>query len=301
MNLSLKTRLARPRAVIGAVIGTGAVGLAAALTAVSLQAASAQAASAAAGAADSHGMATAKPIIVLEHGAWADSSSWDAVIVRLTAAGYTVFAPPNPLRGLSSDAAYLHDFLTGNPALAGRPVVLVGHSYGGAVITNAVVGDPSVKALVYVDAFIPDQGQTVEDLLGKVPGSCIGGDPKTTFLPVPYPGAPDGSADLYLQPQEFPGCFASGLPAVEAAKLAATQRPLASAAVTEASGQPAWKTVPTWAVVGTADRVIPPAELLAMASHAHAHVTKVEAGHLSLISAANTVTRVIIRAATATS
>ena len=292
MNLSRVTRLARPRIVIG----TAAVGMAAALAAVSLQVSSAKAAPAA----DTASSVAAKPVIVLEHGAWADAGSWDGVISQLTRAGYTVFAPPNPLRGVSSDAAYLHDFLTENPALAGRPIVLVGHSYGGAVITNAAVGDPAVKALVYVDAFIPDQGQTVAGLLGKVPGSCIGGNPATTFLPVPYPGAPAGSADLYLQPQEFPGCFASGLPASQAAALAATQRPLAQAAVTEASGKPAWKTVPSWAVVGTSDKVIPPAELLAMAKHAGAHVTKVNAGHLSLISAPGAVAAVIMRAAAAT-
>jgi pimeloyl-ACP methyl ester carboxylesterase len=225
-----------------------APGLASRLTAVSLSASSAHAAPAkAADTAASHQTAAAKPVIVLEHGAWADASSWDQVILRLTSAGFTVYAPPNPLRGLSSDAAYLHDFLTENPALAGRRVVLVGHSYGGAVITNAAVGDPSVKALVYVDAFIPDKGQTVQDLLGKVPGSCIGGDPATTFLPVPYPGAPAGSADRYRQPTKFPGCFASGLPARQAAELAATQRPLAAAAVAEPSGKPAWATVPSWA------------------------------------------------------
>jgi pimeloyl-ACP methyl ester carboxylesterase len=297
MNFS-RMRRPRPRAVIGAT----AVGLAAAAMAVSLQAPSAHAAGAAPGvAASPQGTAGAKPVIVLEHGAWADASSWDRVISRLAAAGYTVFAPPDPLRGLSFDAAYLRDFLTGNPALAGRPVVLVGHSYGGAVITNAAVGVPSVKALVYVDAFIPDKGQTVQGLLGKVPGSCIGGNPASTFLPVPYPGAPAGSADLYLQPQKFPGCFASGLPAAQAVSLAATQRPLAAAAVTEPSGTPAWTKVPSWAVVGTSDQVIPPAELLAMARHAGARVTTVSAGHLSLLSAPDAVTAVIVRAAYAAS
>jgi pimeloyl-ACP methyl ester carboxylesterase len=212
-----------------------------------------------------------------------------------------VYAPPNPLRGLSSDAAYLHDFLTENPALAGEPVVLVGHSYGGAVITNAAVGDPNVKALVYVDAFIPDQGQTVEGLLAAVPGSCIGGNPATTFNAVPYPGAPAGSADLYLQPGEFPGCFASGLPEWEATRLAATQRPLAAAAVAEPSGPPAWATIPSWAVIGTGDSVIPPAGQLAMAAHAGAQVTEISGGHLSLISNPNAVTAVIMQAAAAVS
>jgi pimeloyl-ACP methyl ester carboxylesterase len=101
------------------------------------------------------------PTIVLVHGAWADASGWNAVILRLQDDGFTVYAPPNPLRGLPQDAAYLHEFLTKNPALAGQPVVLAAHSYGGAVITNAAVGDPRVNALVYVDAFIPDLGETM--------------------------------------------------------------------------------------------------------------------------------------------
>ena len=295
MNISRIAR--RPRSRVIAAAAAAAV-TAAGLLAVGLQPSSARAA--AAGPAGSQWTAGTRPVIVHEHGAWADASSWNGVIANLQRAGFTVYAPPDPLRGLSSDADYLRDFLTENPALLGKPVVLVGHSYGGAVITNAAVGDPGVKALVYVDAFIPAQGQTVAGLLGAAPGSCIA-DPATSFLPVPYPGAPANSADLYLQASEFPGCFANGLPASEAAELAATQRPLASAAVMEASGPPAWAQVPSWAVVGTADKVIPPAELLAMAAQAHAHVTKVNAGHLSLISDPGAVTRVIIAAASATS
>jgi len=244
-----------------------------------------------------------KPVIVLEHGAWADSSSWDGVIRILTRDGYTVFAPPNPLRGLSSDAAYLHDFLTENAALAGRPVVLAGHSYGGAVITDAVSGDHEVKALVYVDAFIPARGESIGDLLSRPQGqgSCIGGNPADVFSPVGFPGAPKGDADLYLRPDKFRGCFASGLSASEAALLAATQRPLAANAATDVSSAPAWKHLPSWAVVGTADKVIPPALLTFMAHRAGARITDVSAGHLSLISSPATVARVIIKAARAVS
>jgi pimeloyl-ACP methyl ester carboxylesterase len=244
-----------------------------------------------------------RPVIVLEHGAWADASSWDGVIQILTREGFTVYAPPNPLRGLATDAGYLHDFLTDNAALAGKPVVLVGHSYGGAVITDAAVGDPEVKALVYVDAFIPAQGESIEALLQRPQGagSCIGGNPATVFDPVPFPGAPAGDADLYLQPGKFPGCFASGLSAGEAALLAATQRPLAANAATDVSGTPAWKTIPSWAVVGTADKVIPPALLTFMARRAGARITDVNAGHLSLISKAGAVAAVIVKAACATS
>jgi pimeloyl-ACP methyl ester carboxylesterase len=257
-------------------------------------------AGASAGAAAAGGGHSAKPVIVLEHGAWADGSSWSGVIGRLQRQGFTVYAPPNPLRGLPQDSAYLHDFLTQNAALAGQPIVLVGHSYGGAVITNAAVGDPEVKALVYVDAFIPDQGDTVGGLLGAEPGSCIGGPPTDVFNLVPYPGAPPGDVDLYIKPDLVPGCFATGLPASQAAVIAATQRPLAASAATEPSGPPAWKTIPSWAVIGTGDRVIPPAELTFMAQRAGAHITDVNAGHLSLISRANVVTRVILDAVQAT-
>ncbi len=154
----------------------------------------------------------AKPVIVLEHGAWADASSWNSVIRQLQRSGFTVYAPPNPLRGLPQDSAYLHQFLTQNAALRGHSVVLVGHSYGGAVVTNAAVGVPAVRALVYVDAFIPGQGDTIGHLAAARPGSCLG-NPAQDFNPVPYPGAPSGDVDLYIKPGLVPGCFATGLPA----------------------------------------------------------------------------------------
>jgi pimeloyl-ACP methyl ester carboxylesterase len=270
-----------------------AVVLAAALLAIVPGRATPARASASAGAAG--GGHSAKPVIVLEHGAWADASSWSSVISRLQRRGFTVYAPPNPLRGLPQDSAYLHDFLTQNAALQGKPVVLVGHSYGGAVITNAAVGDPEVKALVYVDAFIPDQGETLGSLAG---GSCLLA--AGAFNPVPYPGGPPGDVDLYITPSLVPGCFATGLPASQAAVIAATQRPLAASAFTEPSGPPAWKTIPSWAVIGTGDQVIPPAELTFMARRAGAHITDVNAGHLSLLSRANVVTRVILQAVHAT-
>jgi pimeloyl-ACP methyl ester carboxylesterase len=256
-------------------------------------------AGASASAAAAGGWQSAKPVIVLEHGAWADASSWSSVISQLQASGFTVYAPPNPLRGLPQDSAYLHQFLTQNAALLGRPVVLVAHSYGGAVITNAAVGDPEVKALVYVDAFIPDQGDTIADLASAEPGSCLG-NPAEDFNAVPYPGGPPGDVDFYIKPNLVPGCFATGLPASQAAVIAATQRPLAASAFTEPSGPPAWKTIPSWAVIGTEDQVIPPAELTFMAKRAGAHITDVNAGHLSLISNPWAVTRVILKAAQAT-
>jgi pimeloyl-ACP methyl ester carboxylesterase len=172
---------------------------------------------------------------------------------------------------------------------------LAGHSYGGAVITNAAVGDPEVRALVYVDAFIPDQGETLGGLLASVPGSCLAGNPADIFNLVPYPGSPPGDIDTYIKPSLVPGCFASGLPASQAAVIAATQRPLAASTLSEPSGTPAWKTIPSWAVIGTADKVIPPALLLSMAQRARARITTVNAGHLSLISNPGVVTQVIIK------
>jgi pimeloyl-ACP methyl ester carboxylesterase len=254
---------------------------------------------ASAGAATAGAGHSAKPVIVLEHGAWADATSWSSVISGLQRSGFTVYAPPNPLRGLPQDSAYLHQFLTQNAALHGRPVVLAGHSCGGAVITDAAVGDPEVRALVYVDAFIPAQGDTIGGLAAAKPGSCLG-NPAADFNPVPYPGASSGDVDLYIKPNLVPGCFATGLPASQAAVIAATQRPLAASAFTEPSGPPAWKTIPSWAVIGTADRVIPPAELTIMAKRAGARITDVHAGHLSLISKPSAVTRVILNAAQAT-
>jgi pimeloyl-ACP methyl ester carboxylesterase len=243
-----------------------------------------------------------KPTIVLEHGAWADASSWSAVIERLQRAGYTVDAPPDPLRGLAYDSSYLADYLK---TITG-PIILVGHSYGGAVITNAATGNPDVKALVYVDAFIPAQGQTLLQLIAAQPGSCLAGNPADVFTAVPYPGAPAGDVDLYLKTAPdlpYPGfaqCFANGLPAAEAAVLAATQRPLAFSAASAPSGIPAWQTIPSWSVIGTADHVIPPAEQLVMSQRANAHITEIDAGHLSLISDPTAVTSVIIQAACAT-
>jgi pimeloyl-ACP methyl ester carboxylesterase len=241
-----------------------------------------------------------KPIIVLVHGAWADSGSWNGVIWRLQAAGYTVYAPPNPLRGVSYDSTYLADFLSSS-ALVGQPVVLVGHSYGGFVITNAATGNPNVKALVYDDAYLPAQGDTLLGLTSAKPGSCL--NPATSFNAAFYPDPPvTNDVDLYVKQSVFPGCFANGLPAAEGAVLAATQRPLAESVLGETlSGPPAWETIPSWDIIGTADHVLPPAEQLAMAQRAGASITEINAPHLSMITDPGVVAAVIIQAAQATS
>src|SRR5216683_1820984 len=242
--------------IIQAALGRGrisgaaaALGIAALVILVS-QAASARAVTPSAALTKTGSASAPRPSIVLMHGAWADSSSWDAVVTRLQRDGYTVYVPPNPLLGLRYDPAFLRDFLN---TLSG-PIVLVGHSYGGAVITNAATGDPNVKALVYVDAFAPAHGQTIGQLVTAHPGSCVLSAANVTAQP--YPGAPKGAVDVYVKQSVFPSCMANGLPISQARVLAATQRPLTSIALSQKSGVPAWKTIPSWAVIGTADHAI---------------------------------------------
>jgi pimeloyl-ACP methyl ester carboxylesterase len=235
-----------------------------------------------------------RPTIVLVHGDWADASSWNAVIERLEGDGYNVVAPPNPLRGPSIDAPYLASFLQTIPG----PIVLVAHSYGGFVITNAATGNPNVKALVYIDAFIPDAGQTAGEL---AVGSCV--DPATATNAVPVPG---GVVDLYLRREAnppYPGysaCFANGVDRSQTDLLFAGQRPAALDQFSDPSGPPAWETIPSWSLIGTADRVITPAQQQAMSTNAGAHISTVNAGHLSLVTRPNTVTHVIETAVGAT-
>ena len=167
------------------------------------------------------------------------------------------------------------------------------------MITNAALGSSQVKALVYVDAFIPDTGDTLISLTQS--GSCFAAPPQNVLNFVPIPGAPAGVADAYVKPSIFPGCFANGLPKSEAAALAATQRPIATNALGEESGQPAWASIPSWDVIGTEDHVITPDSQRSMAARAHAHVTEIDAPHLSMLSNPDAVTTVIEHAATATS
>jgi pimeloyl-ACP methyl ester carboxylesterase len=239
--------------------------------------------------------AGSRPTIVLVHGDWADASSWTSVLERLQDRDYTVVAPPNPLRGPTEDAAYLSSYL----ATISGPIVLVAHSYGGFVATNAATGNPNVKALVYIDAFMPDQGDTLGNLAASG-GSCVSPD---ALNAVPY----GGGVDLYLRWSAnggYPGftqCFANGVDPRQAAVLAAEQRPAAAAQFAEPSGSPAWKAIPSWALIGTEDHVIPPALQEQMAARAGAHVSTVDAGHLSLITNPAQVTSVILDAVAATS
>jgi pimeloyl-ACP methyl ester carboxylesterase len=245
--------------------------------------------------ANSHPGGNVRPTIVLVHGDWADASSWNNVIKRLQRKGFTVVAPPNLLRGPATDAPYLASYLKSIPG----PIVLVAHSYGGFVATNAATGNDNVKALVYIDAFAPDQGETAGELVARG-HSCVVGDGLNL---VPY----DGGVDLYLRWEanlSYPGyveCFANGVDRDEAAVLFGTQRPAAPAQFTEPSGPPAWKTIESWSLIGTQDHVIPLALEEEMSSRAGAHITRVRAGHLSLITHPGDVVKVIMAAVDETS
>ena len=238
-----------------------------------------------------------KPTVVLVHGAWADGSSWDKVAAKLQDDGYPVATPPNELRGVSDDAENLRAYLN---TITG-PIVLVGHSYGGMVITNAALGDTQVKALVYVDAYIPDQHDTVFSLTSAVPGSVFAADPSTLFNQVVVPHGPKDAADLYVKPAIFGPAFTGKcVPAKDVALLAARQRPLSSAALTEESGEPAWHTIPSWSVIGKQDAIIPPAEQISMSTRAKAHTIEINAPHLSMVTAPGPVTTQIESAAKST-
>ena len=222
-----------------------------------------------------------KPTIVLVHGAWADGSSWDAVASELQKQGFTVFTPPNLLRRAAVDSPYVASFIAQRTS---GPVVLVGHSYGGFVISNAVTDGADVKALVYVDAFIPDEGETVFQILGGSGSALDVPDPTTVFDLAGYPDGPEGDAEAFLKPDTVHNSFAQDLPEKDRWLIAARQRPITLSANTTPSGVGAWKTLPSWAVVGTEDRVIPPDTLRSMAKRAGATVTEVAASHVSMVS-----------------
>jgi len=208
-----------------------------------------------------------KPTIVLVHGAFAESASWNGVIKLLLDAGYPAVAVANPLRGVAADAEYLRALL---PTIDGD-VVLVGHSYGGMVISNAAVGAANVKALVYVGAFAPEAGESAGDLAGKFPGGTLG----DTLSPVTLS---DKTVDLYIQQDKYHHQFAADSSAEEAAVMAVTQRPITEAALGEASGEPAWKSLPSWFLFGSEDLNIPVAAHRFMAERAGSRRTVELAG-----------------------
>jgi pimeloyl-ACP methyl ester carboxylesterase len=228
------------------------------------------------------------PTIVLVHGAFADSSGFTAIIKRLVSDGYPVVAAPNPLRGLSSDAAQVRALLE---AISG-PIVLVGHSYGGAVISAAATGNPNIRALVYLAAFVPEVGESAQVLVEKFPGSTIG----ESLKPVPLAG---GQVDLYVDPRVFHPHFAGDIPADEAEVYAITQRPATGAALGEpATGEQAWHSIPCHHLISGADLIIPPMAQEFMARRTGGQIQVVEgASHMVFVSRPGATVALIEKAA----
>lgn len=232
------------------------------------------------------------PTVVLVHGAFADASSWNGVIERLQDKGISVTAPANPLRGIAADSAYIASAIG---QIEGA-VVAVGHSYGGAVITNAVTDAKNVVGLVYVAAFAPDEGET----LGAVEASSKDSVLNSALMPRQYPTADGGSAtEFYIDPAKAREAFAGDLSDEQAALIAATQRPVAEAAFSEANGPPAWKHLPSWTVVATGDKAAGTDVVRSMAERAGAKITEVDGSHVIMLSQPEAVTNVILEAVAA--
>jgi pimeloyl-ACP methyl ester carboxylesterase len=233
--------------------------------------------------------------IALVHGAFADGSGWAGVIDALAGTGLATVAPPNPLRGVSADSAYIASFLQ---QIKG-PVLLVGHSYGGAVITNAATRVDNVLGLVYVDAFLPDQGETLQGLAANAKDSLI----FPALRPFQYPnGSAKPGTEFAIDPASFHEVFCADVPAAQAAVMAITQRPLSEVAFSEPTQDPAWKKLPSWAVIGLADKVIGVTGLRAMAMRANATAVELDgASHVSMISQPHDVAEVIANAVKALS
>lgn len=233
--------------------------------------------------------APAKPTIVLVHGAFADASSWNGVTRILERDGYPVVAVANPLRGVRSDATYVADVLKG---ISG-PALLVGHSYGGSVISEAVTDRTKVKGLVYVAAFAPDAGETAAQLSGQFPGSTLA---PTLAEPVHLSA---GGDDLYIQQDKFPKQFAADVPEAEAKLMAAAQRPITKEALNEPSAEGAWSIIPSWFIYGDQDKNIPPEALAFMAHRARSRETIVVKGasHVVMVSHPQDVAQLIEKAA----
>lgn len=225
--------------------------------------------------------------IVLVHGAWADSSSWDGEISQLQRAGCNVRAADNPVRDLKTDSDHVANFLR----TIDGPVLLVGHSYGGAVITNAAAEVANVVGLLYVDAFAPDVGEAVSALGGRT--SAIATTPASELFEE-IPGAPAGTRNLILRQHVFLTNFASDLPRAEALRLWASQTVASTSALATPSTYAAWKTIPSWYFISTGDQIITPEAEMMQAQRAHSRVTTFHGGsHLTLMSHPAALTSVI--------
>src|SRR5215204_618013 len=234
-----------------------------------------------------------RPTVVLVHGAFADGSSWNEVIKRLQAEGVQVTAPANPLRGISIDSAYINSFLEQIPG----PVLAVAHSYGGAVITNAATNANNVVGLVYVAAFAPDEGERLSEIESDSKDSVL----MTALMQLQYPTGEgeETAVEFAIDPAKFHDAFAAELPAEQTAVMAATQRPVAELAFSEPSGEPAWKKLPSWAVVSTGDKAAGADVVRSMAERAGATITEAEGSHVIMISQPQVVAEAILTAITA--
>jgi len=234
-----------------------------------------------------------KPTVVLVHGAFADSSSWNGVIAQLAGDGYSVIAAANPLRGLHGDAEYLLSVLDS----VDGPIVLAGHSYGGSVMSQAADGDPRVRALVYAASFLLEQGESTGELAGMFPGNELG----PALRPVPVRG-PDGQTvdDLYIQREKFREVFAADVPEEVAELMAVTQRPILADALEETATKAAWKTIPSWTLVTVQDLAVPAESQRYMGERAKSRTVEVDASHAVTVSQPDALARLIDEAARAT-
>jgi pimeloyl-ACP methyl ester carboxylesterase len=236
---------------------------------------------------------TAKQTIVLVHGAYADSSSWNGSINALRKAGHAVIAAANPLRGIERDAEYLRSVLD---SIDG-PIVIAGHSYGGVVMSHAAEGHPNVTALVYVASFLAEPGETLAELVGKFPGAELG----SAAQPVPYPTTGGGTApELYIDQERFPALFAGDVDADVAQRMAVTQRPLAVAAFEAPATRAAWKSIDSWVLLARQDLAVPAELSRWMAERANAHLVEIDASHAVTVSQPDAVTDLILEAAETT-
>jgi pimeloyl-ACP methyl ester carboxylesterase len=234
-----------------------------------------------------------KPTVVLVHGAFADSSSWNGVIARLRSDGYPVIGVANPLRSLQGDADHLRDVLDS----VDGPIVLAGHSYGGTVMSEAADGHPRVQALVFVASFLLDEGESTGELAGKFPGNELG----TALRPVPVRGQEGRTVDdLYIEQEKFQPIFAADVPAGVAALMAVTQRPIIADALADQATKAAWKTIPSWTLVTLQDLAVPAEAQRFMAERASSHAVEVDASHAVTVSRPDVVAQLIDEAARTT-
>lgn len=234
-----------------------------------------------------------RPTVVLVHGAFAESASWNGVIEQLRGEGYPVVAAANPLRNLRNDAAQLRSVLDRTEG----PVVLAGHSYGGTVMSEAAEGHPRVRALVYLGSFLLEEGESTGELAGRFPGNELG----PALVPVTLPDGDGGSVtDLYIHPDQFQRVFAADVPAEVAELMVVTQRPITSDALEDKAEKAAWRSIPSWTLVTTQDLAVPAEAQRFMAQRAGSHVSEVEASHAVAVSRPGVVADLIVEAARAT-